>query len=92
MIGKVQGMMGVELTPQQRRDFAQQAVIERWGKDRHVNLDELLTINRATYRGMKKIDSTGHFEADDEIGSVFEGIKLTIENLNNFVKGENVNG
>jgi len=46
----------------------------------------------ATYRGMKKIDSTGHFESDDEIGSVFEGIKLTIDNLNNFVKGENVNG
>ena len=46
----------------------------------------------ATYRGMKKIDSTGHFESDDEIGSVFEGIKLTIENLNNFVKGDNVDG
>jgi len=41
---------------------------------------------------LKLIDDKGHFEADDEIGSVFEGIKLTIENLNNFVKGENVNG
>tara|TARA_Y100000401_G_scaffold48067_1_gene37247 strand:- start:2886 stop:3677 length:792 start_codon:yes stop_codon:yes gene_type:complete len=51
VVGKVQGMMGVELTPQQRRDFAQQAVIERWGKDRHVNLDELLTINRAADKG-----------------------------------------
>tara|TARA_B110001454_G_scaffold205053_1_gene214328 strand:+ start:543 stop:812 length:270 start_codon:yes stop_codon:yes gene_type:complete len=46
----------------------------------------------STYRGMKKIDSTGHFESDDEIGSIFEGIKLTIENLNNYVKGENING
>jgi hypothetical protein len=51
VIGKVQGMMGVELTPQQRRDFAQQAVIERWGEDRHVNLEELLTINRAADKG-----------------------------------------
>jgi len=46
----------------------------------------------ATYRGMKKIDSTGHFESDDEIGSVFDGIKLAIENLNNYVKGEDING
>ena len=46
----------------------------------------------STYNGMKKIDSTGHFESDDEIGSVFEGIKLTIENLNDYVNGENING
>ena len=28
---------------------------------------------------LKKIDSTGHFEADDEIGSIFTSIKETIE-------------
>ena len=41
---------------------------------------------------LKEIDSTGHFESDDEIGSIFEGIKLTIENLNDYVNGENING
>ena len=45
-----------------------------------------------TYEEMKTIDSTGHFESDDEIGTVFEGIKSTIENLNNYVKGEDING
>ena len=29
-----------------------------------------------------EIDSTGHFEADDEIGTIFEGIKNTVEELN----------
>jgi len=45
-----------------------------------------------TYSELQKIDSTGHFESDDEIGSIFEGIKLTIENLNDYVNGENING
>ena len=49
-------------------------------------IDSTADMVEATYRGMKKIDSTGHFESDDEIGSVFDGIKLTIENLNNYVK------
>ena len=31
---------------------------------------------------IKEIDSTGHFEADDEIGTIFEGIKNTVEELN----------
>ena len=29
-----------------------------------------------------EIYSTGHFEADDEIGTIFEGIKNTVEELN----------
>ena len=29
----------------------------------------------------KEIDSTGHFEADDEIGSIFTGIKEIINDL-----------
>ena len=41
-----------------------------------------------TYDELQKIDSTGHFESDDEIGSIFEGVKLIIENLNDYVKGE----
>ena len=55
-------------------------------------IDSTNEMVEATYRGMKKIDSTGHFESDDEIGSVFDGIKLAIENLNNYVKGEDING
>jgi len=41
---------------------------------------------------LKVIDARGHFESDDEIGSIFDGIKLTIENLNNYVKGEDIHG
>ena len=39
---------------------------------------------------LKEIDSTGHFESDDEIGSIFEAIKGTIKQLESF-KGEDVN-
>ena len=31
---------------------------------------------------IKEIDSTRHFEADYEIGTIFEGIKNTVEDLN----------
>jgi len=31
---------------------------------------------------LDQLDSEGKFEADDEIGVVFEGIKTTIEDLN----------
>jgi hypothetical protein len=37
---------------------------------------------------LKDIDSTGHFEADDEIGTIFEGIKEVINDLNDFTEGE----
>ena len=39
---------------------------------------------------LSDIDSTGHFEADDEIGSIFEGIKDVINDLNNFVEQESI--
>ena len=39
---------------------------------------------------MKDIDSTGHFEADDEIGTIFEGIKEVINELNDLTEGEEV--
>lgn len=38
---------------------------------------------------LKEIDSTGHFESDDEIGSIFEAIKDTVKQLETF-KGEEV--
>ena len=37
---------------------------------------------------LTEIDSTGHFEADDEIGTIFEGIKEVITDLNNFTYKE----
>ena len=37
---------------------------------------------------LNDIDSTGHFEADDEIGSIFDSIKDIINDLNNFTEGE----
>ncbi len=37
---------------------------------------------------LTSIDSTGHFESDDEIGSIFDSIKEIINDLNNFVEGE----
>ena len=39
---------------------------------------------------MRDIDSTGHFEADDEIGSIFDSIKEIINDLNNFVESEEI--
>ena len=34
------------------------------------------------------IDSTGHFEADDEVGTIFDSIKDIINDLNNFTEQE----
>ena len=36
---------------------------------------------------LKKIDYKGYFEADDEVGAIFEQIKTTINQLDRF-KGE----
>ena len=36
------------------------------------------------------IDSTGHFESDDEIGSIFDSIKEVINELNDLTKGESI--
>ena len=41
-------------------------------------------------RELKDIDSTGHFESDDEIGAIFEGIKEVINELNDFTEGESI--
>jgi hypothetical protein len=37
---------------------------------------------------LKDIDSTGHFESDDEIGSIFESIKEVINDISNFTTKE----
>ena len=39
---------------------------------------------------LSDIDSTGHFESDDEIGAIFDGIKDIINDLNNFVESEEI--
>ena len=39
---------------------------------------------------LSDIDSTGHFESDDEIGSIFDSIKDIINDLNNFVESEEI--
>ena len=39
---------------------------------------------------LSDIDSTGHFEADDEIGTIFEGIKEVINELNDLTEGEEI--
>ena len=39
---------------------------------------------------LKDIDSTGHFEADDEIGTIFEGIKEVINELNDLTEGDEI--
>ena len=39
---------------------------------------------------LNDIDSTGHFESDDEIGAIFEGIKDIINDLNKFVESEEI--
>ena len=53
--------------------------VERFTQDIQIVQNEL-----------KKIDSTGHFEADDEVGTIFKLITNTIEELDN-LKGEEVN-
>ena len=35
---------------------------------------------------LKDIDSRGHFEADDEVGSIFSQIKDTVETLNQYIE------
>ena len=42
------------------------------------------------HQELTEIDSTGHFEADDEIGSIFDSIKEIINDLNNFVESEEI--
>ena len=39
---------------------------------------------------LNDIDSTGHFESDDEIGAIFEGIKDIINDLNKFVESDEI--
>lgn len=37
---------------------------------------------------LTEIDSTGHFEADDEVGTIFESIKEVVNDISNFTEKE----
>ena len=56
------------------------------------NLENKLvdTVNKIdTYNErMKEIDSKGGFQSDDEVGQIFAGVKETLEELVENVKGE----
>ncbi len=39
---------------------------------------------------LKDIDSTGHFESDDEVGSIFSSIKEVVDELNDLTEGEEI--
>jgi len=41
---------------------------------------------------LSEIDSTGHFEADDEVGSIFTSIKEVVNELNDLTEGEEISG
>ena len=45
---------------------------------------------QAVQNNLKEVDSQGYFEADDEVGSIFERIKQIISELDN-LKGDEIN-
>ena len=54
-------------------------LLETWVEDFSDRVAE-------TWEEIKTIDSTGHFEAYDEVGSIFTSIKQTIEELNQYIE------
>jgi|TARA_B100001758_G_C18339560_1_gene573565 hypothetical protein len=58
-------------------------LLETWVEDfsdRIVRVQEELT----------EIDSTGHFEADDEVGTIFQSIKEVINDINDLSEKESI--
>ena len=55
-------------------------------------LEDMLNENLNTYsaiiRVMREIDSTGAFESDDEVGSIFKDLKNLIEKNEKILRGE----
>ena len=60
-------------------------LLETWVEDFG---DRVTRVNQE----LSEIDSTGHFESDDEIGSIFESIKEVINELNDLTEGEEISG
>ena len=63
--------------------FRKTELLETWGEDFTQRIETVQT-------DLKNIDSSGAFESDDEVGSIFEQIKETVNQLDN-LKGEEVN-
>ena len=51
-------------------------------------IESNLTIFRNIYNTMKDIDSTGAFESDDEVGSVFADLKGVVEKNERLLNSE----
>jgi hypothetical protein len=51
-------------------------------------IENNLTIFKGIYTTMKEIDSTGAFESDDEVGSVFADLKEMVEKNEQLLNSE----
>jgi hypothetical protein len=51
-------------------------------------IESNLNIFRGIYTTMKEIDSTGAFESDDEVGSVFTDLKEIVERNEQLLNSE----
>jgi len=56
--------------------------LEQWIDSTYIRVQDVL-------QEMRKIDSTGHFEADDEVGSTFNMLQDTIKSLDQIVEDHN---
>ena len=50
--------------------------------DTAMNMEEFILTIKKVQNTIKEIDSKGIFEKDDEVGSVFSGIKDVVEQIN----------
>ena len=62
--------------------FRKTELLETWVEDFTQRIETV-------QNDLKNIDSSGAFESDDEVGSIFEQIKETVNQLDN-LKGEDV--
>ena len=63
--------------------FRKTELLETWVEDFTQRI-------QIVQNNLKDIDSSGAFESDDEVGTIFEQIKETVNQLDN-LKGEEVN-
>ena len=53
------------------------------GKKKAAEIEQIVKNNNLRVKRVKEVDSQGYFEADDEVGSVFEKIKEITNELDN---------
>ena len=53
------------------------------GKKKADEIEQIVKNNNLRVKRVKEVDSQGYFEADDEVGSVFEKIKEITNELDN---------